>query len=187
MADPFFGEIRAFGFNYAPMNWASCMGQSIAISQNQCLFALLSTYYGGDGRTYFCLPDLRGRVAIGQGNGPGLAGRYIGQMGGQERVVLTNQQMPSHSHDITHSLKADLRCSDGSGEKTSPLGATISEAENNAFNDDSPNQDMKSGSVMLEGDITAQNSGGNQPYDNMQPYLVINYCIALQGLWPRRP
>jgi len=187
MADPFIGEIRAFGFNYAPMNWAFCMGQRIDISQNQALYALLATYYGGDGIKYFQLPDLRGRVAIGHGNGPSLSNRNLGQMGGQERVVLTNQQMPSHSHAITHSLKADLRCSDGSGKKTSPVATAIAEAENKAFNDDSPNQDMKSGSVTLEGDITAQNSGDSQPHDNMQPYVVINYCIALIGLWPSRP
>ena len=187
MAEPFIGEIRAFGFNYAPRNWAFCQGQRIEISQNQVLFALITDYYGGDRRTYFCLPDLRGRVAIGQGSAPGIFPRFIGQMGGQERVVLTNQQMPSHSHAITHNLKADLRCSDGSGEKTSPLGATIAEAENSAFTDDGPNQDMKSGSVTLEGDITAQNSGDSHPHENMQPYLVINYCIALNGLWPSRP
>jgi len=186
MADPFIGEIRAFGFNYAPENWALCHGQHIEINQNPALYALLGIQYGGDGRISFCLPDLRGRVAIGHGNGPGLSYRNLGQMGGYERFVLTNQQMPSHSHIITHNLKADLRCSDGSGEKPTPVGTTISEAENNAFNDDSPNQDMKSGSVMLEGDITAQNSGGNQPCDNMQPYLVINYCIALDGYFPRR-
>jgi microcystin-dependent protein len=187
MADPFIGEIRAFGFNYAPMNWALCQGQRIEISQNQVLYALISNYYGGDGRIYYCLPDLRGRVAIGQGSGSGILPRFIGQMGGYERFVLTNRQMPSHSHIITHNLKADLRCSDGSGKNTSPVGATISEAENNAFNDDNPNQHMKSGSVTLEGDITAQNSGDNQSCDNMQPFLVINYCIALQGLWPSRP
>jgi len=187
MAEPFIGEIRAFGFNYAPMNWAFCMGQRIEISQNQVLFCLLNTYYGGDGVRYYQLPDLRGRVAIGQGNGPGLSYQNLGQMGGQERVFLTPQQMPSHSHDITHNLKAGLRCSDSSGKNTSPVGATIAEAENNAFTDDSPNQDMKSGSVTLEGDITAQNSGDSQPHDNMQPYLVINYCIALNGLWPSRP
>jgi microcystin-dependent protein len=187
MAEPFIGEIRAFGFNYAPMNWAFCMGQRIEISQHSALYALLSNNYGGDGRISFCLPDLRGRVAIGHGSAPGILPRFIGQMGGQERVFLTPQQMPSHSHAITHNLKADLRCSDGSGKNTSPVGATISEAENNAFTDDSPNQDMKSESVTLEGDITAQNSGDSHPHENMQPYLVINYCIALNGLWPSRP
>jgi len=186
MADPFVGEIRAFGFNYAPMNWAFCSGQSIEISQNQVLFCLLGTYYGGDGVRYYQLPDLRGRVAIGQGRGPGLSDRNLSQTGGQERVTLTANQMPSHSHAITHSLKAELRCSDSSGKNTSPVDATIAEAENNAFNDDSPNQDMKSGSVTLEGDITAQNSGDSLPHDNMQPYLVINYCIALNGIFPPR-
>ncbi|MDH5468015.1 MAG: hypothetical protein OEY25_11410, partial [Candidatus Aminicenantes bacterium] len=125
-------------------------------------------------------------VAIGQGSAPGILGRRIGEMGGQERVVLTNQQMPSHSHNITHNLKAGLRCSDGSGKKTLPVAAAIAEAENKAFNDDSPNQDMKPGSVTLEGDITAQNSGDSQPHDNMQPFLVINYCIALNGIFPSR-
>ncbi len=186
MADPFIGEIRAFGFNYAPMNWAFCSGQSIEISQNQVLYCLLGNYYGGDGVRNYKLPDLRGRVAIGQGQGPGLSNRQLSQVGGQERVVLTPQEMPSHSHDVTHSLKVDLKCSDSSGKNTSPVDAAIAEAENNAFNDDGPNQDMKSGSVTLEGDITAQNSGGNQPHDNMQPFLVINYCIALDGIFPPR-
>jgi len=173
MAEPFLGQITMFGGNFAPRGWALCDGQLIAISQNSALYSLLGTAYGGDGRTTFALPDLRGRAPIHAGSGPGLSPRRLGQTGGSEAVALTLSEVPSHSH---------------SANCVSP-GGNSNDAVNNFWADDSgvssgtyhsgpPTATMNAGAIG--------NSGGSQPHNNMQPYQVVNFIIALQGVYPSR-
>jgi microcystin-dependent protein len=169
MSEPYLGEIRAFGFPYAPRGWAQCQGQTMSISQNSALFALLGTMYGGDGRVTFGLPDLRGRSAISVGQGPGLSARGQGEMSGEEQVTLIAGQIPPHTHGVTASSQA-------SGK--SPANAVP------AYTADSSSYggatDLTMNPLMIK-----PNAGG-QPHDNMPPYLVINYCIALEGIFPPR-
>jgi microcystin-dependent protein len=187
MSEPFVGEIRAFGFNFAPRGWALCQGQIIAINSNTALFSLLGTTYGGDGRTTFGLPDLRGRAAMGQGTGPGLTPRHIGQMSGYEYIVLNTLQIPSHSHAVDN-VQTELRCSVTPANQTSPVGnsiATNASGDNTKrFSDQDPVAPLKAGSVALSGATGA--TGGSQQHSNMQPWLAINYSIALLGLYPSR-
>ncbi len=170
--EPFIGQIQNFGFNFAPRGWAMCNGQLLPINQNQALFSLLGTTYGGDGRTTFALPDLRGRVGLHEGTGPGLTQRPLGQRSGQETVTLTTQQIPSHSHPTT------VTVSNESGEEENVSGQIIANHPG-AFNEDpSPGQTL--------GGVTSLAAGGGQAINNMQPYLVTNYCIALTGIFPSR-
>lgn len=166
MSEPFLGEIRPFGFYFPPKGWASCDGQLMSITQNSALFALLGTMYGGDGRTTFGLPDLRGR-----------AGMHVSQSHpqgtreGQERVALTTDQLPPHTHAVN--------CSNVQGTQTSPAGKFWAQDSNGniVFNGED-------GATMAAAAIG--NAGESQPHLNMQPYLVVNYCIALQGIFPSR-
>lgn len=171
--EPFVGQIQAFGFNFAPRGWAFCDGQMMSISQNTALFSLLGTVYGGDGRTTFGLPDLRGRVSLHQGTGPGLSHYNIGQRGGVESVTLTQAQMPAHNHAV--------QCVSSNGNVASPVGA-LPAAEVAAGADIWSN-------AAANGQMAATmiaSAGGSQPHSNIQPYLVLNWCIALQGLYPSR-
>ncbi len=164
--EPFLGQIVMFAGNFAPRGWAFCDGQLLPISQNQALFSILGTTYGGDGRTTFALPDLRGRVPMHQGRGPGLSDRRLGQKGGQETVTLTTNQLPSHNHSLNIS-------SNDHGQKPSSsqvLGPS-------AF-DDNPDVTLKSSSIG--------NTGGGQPHNNVQPFGCVNFIIALQGVFPSR-
>ncbi len=170
MSDPFIGQIQAFGFNFAPRNWAKCDGQLLPISQNQALFSLLGTIYGGDGRTTLALPDLRGRAPIHQGNGPGLSSRTIGQKGGAETHTLTAAQMPNHFHGVQVTSEV--------GDQTSPTNAKPATANDGESNYSASNENTVANSTT--------NTGGNQSHNNMPPYLVINFCIALQGVYPSR-
>jgi len=174
--DPFIGQIEAFGFNFAPRGWAQCNGQLISISQNPALFSLLGTTYGGDGRTTFGLPDLRGRVAINQGQGPGLSTYVMGQVSGSEGVTLQLPQMPSHNHVATFRGNGEDASSGEPGNKTLGLAST------NIYNANPP----ESGQTLNAGSIQVGVAGGNMPHNNMQPYLVVNYCIALVGIFPPR-
>jgi microcystin-dependent protein len=182
--EPFLGMISIFGFNFAPRGWAFCQGQLLPIAQNTALFALLGTIYGGDGRTTFALPDLRGRVPIGMGTGPGLSLRQIGQRLGTETNTLTTSNLPSHTHTATGTIKA----SDQVGTEQIPSALTntpgagvVSNRPVSSFNNGSPN-------VVLNSDmqITVANTGGNQAFNNMQPSLAMNFSIALQGIFPSR-
>ena len=187
MSEPFTGEIRAFGFSFPPRGWALCQGQLQAISQNSALFSLLGTTYGGDGRTSFALPDLRGRAAIGQGTGPGLTPRSIGQASGAEYVTLNTLQIPSHSHAVDN-VQAEVKCSVTPANQTSPVGNSIaanaSGDNTKRFSDQDPVAPMKAASVALSG--ATGPTGGTQQHSNMQPWLAINYSIALFGLYPSR-
>ena len=167
--DPFLGEIRTFPWDWAPRGWALCAGQLMSISQNSALFALLGTMYGGDGRTTFGLPDLRGRVPIDRSSS-----EPQGTIDGIEQVTLTTGTMPAHNHPMIG---------------TSAI-ATGKQPTGNVFaNDTSPNADFyaaDSNPLLTIAPGTVGLAGGNQPHDNMQPYLVLNYCIAVSGIFPTR-
>jgi len=176
MSEPFIGQIQAFGFNFPPRSWAKCDGQLLAISSNSALFSLLGTTYGGDGRTTFALPDLRGRAACHMGSGPGLASLTIGSRSGSNTNVLSAGNLPSH----THALRADSGAGD-SGSPGSNVLATAEDANRNAlsiYSTSAPDVSMDAAAV--------QSTGSSSAVNNMQPYIVVNWCIALQGLFPSR-
>jgi microcystin-dependent protein len=170
MSSPFLGEIRMFGFNFPPRGWAYCNGQLLPISQNTALFSLLGTMYGGNGVTNFSLPNLQSSVVVGRGQGPGLTDHVIGETGGAAAVTLTMAEMPSHGHLLTVSdLPADRSNATGNylGVPPDPVYASLPPTRST-----SP--------------LTAQVAGGGLPHNNLSPHLVVNFCIALQGLFPAR-
>jgi microcystin-dependent protein len=171
--EPFIGQIQAFGFSFAPRGWALCEGQLLPISQHSALFSLLGTTYGGDGRTTFGLPDLRGRASFQFGQGPGLSNHPIGQKGGAETVTLTAATMPTHTHVVT------LKGTDAAASQSKP--------ENNHLASGNIYAPAGGGLVSLAGDAsTAAETGGNGAHQNMPPFLAINFCIALEGVFPSR-
>jgi microcystin-dependent protein len=171
MSEPFVGEIRMFAGNFAPRGWAFCDGQLLAVSQNDALFSLLGTIYGGDGRTTFGLPDLRGRVPIHAGAGPGLTPRRLGEKLGVEKVTLTSNQLPSHSHS--------LNASTGTGTSNSASGNVTSESPSiDLYIEDVPGADM---AVSAIGNV-----GGSQSHSNIAPFLCLHFIIALFGIYPSR-
>ena len=180
MSNPFVAEIRIFGFNFPPTGWAFCNGQILPISQNTALFSLLGTTYGGDGKSTFGLPNLQGRSAMFWGQGPGLSLYDEGETGGSTSVTLLTSEIPSHNHSLNANVSS----------------ATSAVPTNNVYMkghyDDGQGH---TGAVDLYTTIaptTALNAqaltltGGNQPHNNMQPYLTLNFCIALQGVYPPR-
>ena len=182
MDEGYIGEIRLFGGNFAPRNWAFCQGQLLPIAQNSALFSILGTQYGGDGRTTFALPDLRGRVAVGTGSGPGLTPRQQGQQGGAEQVTLNANQIPAH----THSATATAHGSNTVGDQSSPQNnypAALS-TDRGIPRPYGAAQDTQLGSAAVQ--VQVQNVGGSQGHDNMQPWLALNYIICLQGIFPSR-
>jgi len=166
--EPFIGQIQPFGFNFAPRGWAKCDGQILSIAQNTALFSLLGTTYGGDGRTTFALPDLRGRNGVHIGQGPGLSNVTWGERGGAETRTLTVLNLPSHGHAINAKEE---------GTTDNPSGAFIAGDGTNAFG---------SASDTVMASTSVGNTGGNQPINIQNPYLGVNYCIALQGIFPSR-
>lgn len=176
MTQPFIGEIRIFAFDFPPRRWALCAGQTLAIQQNQALFSLLGTFYGGNGVTTFQLPNLQGRQPMHFGNGPGLTPRVIGEVGGTASVTLTANQMPVHNHVLTASTASDA---------TSPVNAVYGSSTDNLYADPvTTNKKAEASGPMAAGALTS--AGGNQPHENRQPALVMNISIALQGLFPSR-
>jgi len=171
VSEQFVGEIRMFGFNFAPQGWALCNGQLLPISQNTALFSLLGTTYGGDGRTTFALPDMRSRVPVHQGQGAGLSSYAEGQAGGAETVTLAAAQMPGH----THSVKA----SSSAAAADEPEGRALARSRNDIYTAE-PDATTVMNAEML-GD-----AGGSEPHANIQPYLAVNFCIALTGIFPSR-
>ena len=167
------GEIRLFGGNFAPRGWALCDGQLLPIAQNAALFSLLGTTYGGDGRNTFALPDLRGRVPLHAGRGPGLTERRLGAHGGVEQVTLNAAEIPPHNHSLQASAAA--------GGLASPLGALLGAGEEMVR---TPYTLDGGGVAMAPGSIA--NTGGGQPHTNVQPFLTVHYIIALQGVFPAR-
>ena len=171
MAEPFLGEIRMFGFNFTPTGWAPCAGQLLPISQNAALFSLLGTTYGGDGVSTFGLPDLRGRGPVSMGQGAGLSNYVIGEPQGVETVTLSVSQMPSHAHTVEASAtKSKLK---------SPSGAVPGPTKTDAY-DAAPD-----GVTTMEAGMIAP-AGGGEPVTNLPPLLVLNFCIALNGIFPSR-
>ena len=172
MSEPFVGEIRMFAGNFAPRGWAYCDGQLLAVSQNDALFSLLGTIYGGDGRTTFGLPDLRGRVPIHAGSGPGLSPRRLGAKAGSENVTMTVNQLPSHTHA--------MMASSNPATETRPGGnVTASDLAVDAYFENAP-----SAAPLASGAITSL--GGSRSHTNLQPFLCINFIIALFGIYPSR-
>lgn len=172
------------GFNFAPRGYAFCNGQLLSIAQNTALFSLLGTTYGGDGRVTFGLPDLRGRVPINQGTGPGLTPRSMGELSGEEIHTLISTEMPQHAHSVTG---ITIPCSTEDGETGSPNGTfpAVPGGAGGAVN--AYATAATAGKSMAPGGTgTAQIAGGSQPHNNMQPYLVVNFAIALEGIFPSR-
>ena len=168
MSEPFLAEIRMVGFNFAPRGWAFCDGQILPINQNQSLYSLLGTTYGGDGRTTFALPDLRGRTPIHIGTSNGIS-HTLGQKSGEETHTLSTNEMPQHQH----AWQAEN--SNGNAPVTTN---TVLGQFNNAYRNAQDQASLRAGTVA--------NNGGSQPHENMQPWIAVNFCIALQGLFPSR-
>jgi len=171
MADNFVGEIRIVGFNFAPTGWATCDGQLLPISQNTALFSLLGTMYGGDGKSNFALPNFQGRAAMGSGQGPGLTARAVGENGGTETVVLAVDQIPAHRHQFRGTTAA--------ATSTDPTGLLMAV----------PNQTAMYGTVGTPTQLHSLSivpAGFTYSHPNMQPYLTMNFIIALQGIFPAR-
>lgn len=177
MSEPFIGEIVMFGGNFAPRSWAFCDGQLLSISQNTALFSILGTTYGGDGRTTFGLPDLRGRVPMGPRNGPGLTPRSLGQRGGVENVTLNANQMPSHTHAASANAVAPAG---NSNDAAGNFWADDAGVSSGTYHTGPTNTTMNGNA------ITVQPSGGNQSHDNVQPFLAVNFIIAITGIFPSR-
>lgn len=171
MSEPFVGEIRMFGGNFAPRGWAFCDGQLLAVSQNDALFSLLGTIYGGDGRTTFGLPDMRGRLPIHSGDGPGLSKRRLGAKGGGEKVTLTVNQLPSHTHP--------LKASQNPATVSNPQGAVLGAGNGvEMYTGDAADSNFASSAVT--------SVGGSRSHTNLMPFLCINFIIALFGIYPSR-
>jgi microcystin-dependent protein len=186
VTDPFLSEIALFSFSNPPRGWAACDGQLLPINQNQALFSLLGTTYGGNGQTTFALPDLRGRVAMGVGGT-----HFLGERDGSATVTLAVAGLPAHTHAVNVSgLSATARCRDAAANQQSPVAGTPAvEATGSlsVYSSAPPDANMRSGGVAVGGSLVAAETGGGQPHENRQPYLALNYCIALQGIFPPRP
>ena len=173
MADAFVGEIRIFGCNFAPSGWAKCNGQLLPITQNAALFSIMGTTYGGNGITTFALPNLRGAAPLQAGQGSGLSARALGESAGQATVTLIETELPTHSHSVIGV--------DGAGTQQSPVNgrwakASLARQPQNVYSNNPGGQ---------TGVASFLASGGGQPHNNMPPYLVLTFCIALQGIFPQ--
>ena len=177
MADPFVAELRIFPFNFAPKGWAFCDGQLLPLSQNTALFSLLGTTYGGDGKSTFALPDLQGNAAMHPGQGPGLSLHDLVETGGVESVTLLVSETPAHAHSVGRALN-------DAGNSITPVNSVWAQAAAGRgaaalYIDGAPTGPVNINSLNV--------SGGGLPHNNMQPYLTLNFCIALQGVFPARP
>lgn len=171
MSEPFVGEIRMFAGNFAPRGWAFCDGQLLAVSQNDALFSLLGTIYGGDGRTTFGLPDLRGRIPIHAGTGPGLSPRRLGSKGGEEKVTLTVNQLPSHGH-------GPVKASESAATERTPAGNVTAESVTRLYRTPATVSPMNASAYS--------NVGGSRSHTSLMPFLCIHFIIALVGIYPSR-
>lgn len=170
MSDPFVAEIRMFGFNFAPTGWAQCNGQLLPISQNTALFSLLGTFYGGDGKSTFALPNLQDSVPIHQGQGAGLSDYFLGQQGGTEFVTLLQSEIPMHTHSLVASEEV----------------VNANNAENDFFGAGETRY-AAPGNLTTMSPFALSVAGGSLPHNNLMSYLVVNFCIAMQGVFPARP
>jgi microcystin-dependent protein len=171
--DPFVAEIRIFPFNFAPKGWAFCDGQLMSISQNTALFSLLGTTYGGDGKSNFALPDMQGNAPMHPGQGPGLSLHDLGETGGSDTVTLLESQMPSHSHGVMANINNSNLAA------PSPLGCYARSNPGTAYK-------TTTTGITPFSDSAIAPAGGDQPHNNMMQYLTLNFCIALQGVFPPR-
>lgn len=175
MSEPFLGEIRMMGFNFAPRGWAFCNGQLISIAQNTALFSLLGTFYGGNGQTNYALPNLQGLLPMHQGAGPGLTPRDLGETGGSYNVTLLQSEMPAHTHSVN--------ASSAPASSTEPGGNVLARSSDGltAYNSTGTTTNAQ----VLDASVVTV-TGGSQPHSNMMPSLTLNFCIALQGVFPSR-
>jgi len=171
--DPFVAEIRIFPFNFAPSGWAFCDGQLLPIAQNTALFSLLGTTYGGDGKSNFALPDLQGRAPMQPGQGSGLSLRNLGESAGVDAVTLLQSQLPGHAHALAGSNQP--------GEDAAPAGEILGRSVGASLY-----QTATSANIVQLSPAALSPSGGGLPHNNLQPYLTLNFCIALQGIYPPR-
>lgn len=182
MTNAYIGEIRPFGFNFAPRSWQTCSGQLLSIAQNTALFSILGTTYGGNGTTTFGLPDLRGRVGMGVGQGPGLSNYVLGQVTGVENVTLTSNEIPGHTHAPSTRIKpgtADGRRVPVAGDFLTRLNVTTT----------APGLIWRAPPLTSPTTLNAAAvgiAGGSQAHTNLQPTLAVNYCICTQGIFPSR-
>jgi len=171
MSEPFIGEIRVFGFNFPPRGWATCAGQLLPIAQNTALFSILGTNFGGNGTTNFALPNLQANVPLHVGAGPGLTPRTVGETGGVPQVTLNVAEMPAHTHAAN--------CNSGHGTSYDPANAVWAADAGGA-------REYAAGSNVTMAANALAATGGGQSHSNLQPYLAVNFCIALQGIYPPR-
>ena len=176
MSDQFVAEIRIFPFNFPPTGWAFCDGQLMPISQNTALFSLLGTTYGGDGKSTFALPDMQGNAPMQPGQGQGLSLRDLGEMSGTDNVTLLVSEIPAHSHNVV--------ASEGDGTERNPNVAGTGQLPATGIG---ISMYQAPGPLVLLNPQALSPAGGSLPHNNMQPYLTLNFCIALQGIFPQRP
>jgi microcystin-dependent protein len=174
MSDPFVAEIRVVGFNFAPKGWAQCDGQLLPISQNTALFSLLGTFYGGDGKSTFALPNIQGQVVLGPGQGQGLSDYFLGQQSGSESVTLLQSEMPQHAHGMQGTID--------DGQFQAPAADRALAVSNPGF----AYQTNTTQNLVQMSPEALGVSGGSLPHDNLQPLLVLNFVIAMQGVFPPR-
>jgi microcystin-dependent protein len=179
MSEQFLGELRMFGFNFAPQGWALCNGQILSIAQNTALFSLLGTTYGGNGTTNFALPNLQGSVPISSGQGPGLSFYDLGQVGGEQTVTLLQTQMPTHNHSLPADAAAATSVSPGSG-------GIVAEGKGSGRAAFAINSYSAAATTTNLAPALVAAAGASQPHNNMQPSLVMNWCIAVVGIFPSR-
>lgn len=181
--EPFIGEIKIFGFYFAPKGYSTCQGQILSIAQNTALFSLLGTTYGGNGQTTFALPDLQGRMPVGQGQGPGLPNYVMGQLSGTTNVTLLTANMPAHVHTL-NSMQIKLQASSSNADEISPEGNFPATVSNAAYSGNGATPNTFTGGTQITG--TTDITGSNIPISIMNPYLTINYSIAIYGIFPSR-
>jgi len=181
--EPFIGEVKLFGFDFAPKGYQQCAGQLLAINTNQALFALLGTTYGGNGVQTFALPDLRGRMPIGQGTGPGLPSHSMGEVSGTTSVTLLTSNIPPHIHPA-QGISVNMPVSTGGADASSPAGAYLCDGGTDAYSS-VPTAGQNYAALQVSGMTGVTGSGA--PVGIMNPYLVMNYSIATQGIFPSRP
>ncbi|MCG2612571.1 tail fiber protein [Flavobacterium sp. SM15] len=180
--EPFIGEVKILGFNFAPVGYMTCSGQTLSIASNTALFSLIGTIYGGNGQTTFNLPNLQGRMPIGQGQGPGLPNYTIGAVGGNVQNTLTTQNMPAHVHPA-NGITVNMPVATGGGDASSPQGAYLANTGTEVYSSGSTSG-ANYGPLTVSG--TTGIAGGSTPFSIVNPYLVINYSIATEGIFPSR-
>jgi len=179
--DPYLANVTIFAGNFAPLYWAFCNGTQMSIAANTALYSLIGTTYGGDGQTYFNLPDLRGRIAIHQGQGPGLSLYVLGELGGAENVTLLSSNLPSHTHNPA-TVTGTPAASSNAGNQNIPGGNVPAKVANNLYSDTADGFGMGASA----GNATSPIAGSSQPVPTLAPYLAMNYIICVEGIYPSR-